>query len=88
MKLIFAILLLTFATAAIPQDKSPNETPIAVIGLAQGDHWMGAIVVTQDGIIHGSNEITKEQAMAIAATLPKGHSTLVTAPACQHGIQT
>ncbi len=38
MKTILAILLTIFATAAIPQPKSPDETPIAVIGLAQGDH--------------------------------------------------
>lgn len=61
---------------------------IAVIGLGECDKWMGAIVVTSDGKVHGSNTMTAEQAAALAQPLPNDHSTLAMAPCAKEGIGT
>jgi len=62
--------------------KKPAAEPVAlsVIGLGACGKWMGAIVVLSDGSLHPSGEITEEQAVALAKTLPKENNTIAMAP--------
>ncbi len=83
------VVLATAKAATLPATPAISaEDPIAIIGLAQGKQFLGAIVVTRDGSLHASTEITLEQAQAIAKTLGKGHSMVAAAPGCDHGVET
>lgn len=76
MKVLAMCLLLT--ACAVPP--SPPPSVLAFIGLGACGKWMGGIVVTSDGQVHPSNEITEDQALALIKPLPKGTSTMAMAP--------
>jgi hypothetical protein len=76
---MFTGVLLQAAADAKVEAHRANE-PISVIGFAVCNQWTGAAVVTGDGIVHGSTDITPEQATAIAKGLPVHHSMLATGP--------
>jgi hypothetical protein len=67
LKITSAVLALALAGCATI---NPTKT-ISLIGIEVCDQWMGAVVVTQDGNVHPSTEITIAAARAIASALPK-----------------
>lgn len=58
----------------------PTPKVIAIIGLTECGKWMGGIAVDGKGGLHGSNELTLEQAQAIAKTLPPENNMVASAP--------
>lgn len=71
--------LILAGCAAAPQ-KPTEPKIISVIGLGACDKWLGGIAVTSDGQLHGSNDMTAEQATELAKPLGKGASMLAMAP--------
>lgn len=53
---------------------------IAIIGLTECGKWMGGIAVDSNGGLHGSIDLTPEQAQAIAKTLPPENNMVASAP--------
>jgi len=78
MKALVVLLLLAGCAVQPPVKSEPKI--ISVIGLGECDHWLGGIAVTSDGQLHGSNDMSSEQAAALAKGLPEGTSMLAMAP--------
>lgn len=60
--------------------KAHKNDPLAVIGVGSCQHWLGALGITKDGVVHAFPDVSPEVAQALSKTLPDANSGLINIP--------